>query len=66
MMTNQTTSEARKRTGRGQKKGEATTVSDYSMLCDTFNFFFCSKTTSQRAAQDVAADAAGPPVHLTR
>jgi len=28
--------------------------------------FFCRKTAAQRAAQDVAADAAGPPVHLAR
>ena len=61
-----TMSKARKRTGRGRKKRASNRGKCLIPCCTTCLIFFFSKMASQRAAQDVAADAAGPPVHLTR
>ena len=50
---------------RGRKKRGSNRGKSISTLRDIINFFF-SKTATQRAAQDIAADAAGPPIHLTK
>jgi hypothetical protein len=57
--------ETRKRRERGRKKRGSNRGKSISTLRDIINFFF-SKTATQRAAQDIAADAAGPPIHLTK
>jgi hypothetical protein len=58
--------QSKKKKGKGtKKKGKQPRYVATSSYFVPLNFF-CRKTAAQRAAQDIAADAAGPPVHLPR